>query len=172
MKYVYLCLTLALVPSNAQAAPFGITEGQSIKSLKVQERFGEKSFVISPPRPNSNFSEYVAIATPLHGVCAVIGRTNSFSTFRDAYAKQSVLTKLLSKYGKSTAVRPGERAPLVYTTPNDLPRQWKGQLPYGLDSITIETVGENKRFVVELAYFYNNITKCQNWVPKGDKEGL
>ncbi len=172
MKSVFLCIILAALPTASLAAPFGIGAGTPIKSLDVQARYGQKSFVVRPPKLDSNFSEYIAIATPPHGVCAVIGRTGSFINFSEARAKQSMLTKLLSKYGKSKQIRPGKRAPLIHMTSSDFPRQWKGRLPYNLDSIIVETVEENERFVVELSYFYQNMAKCDNWVPNGDREGL
>ena len=170
-----LCVVLLFwgsVASAATAAPFGIPQGTPIKSLKVVDRFGVRSFVIVPPKPNSNFVDYVAIASPPDGVCALRAATDTFPTYRAAYAKQEQLQRLLSIYGKPKSLSAGADQDWLNMAPGEVPVRWSGALPYGLRSIRLETVGNKGVYKVEVTYSYGNIERCSNWEPRQDRRGL
>lgn len=173
MKTLALAIaTACLSASSAFAAPFGIPQGTPIKTLKVIKSYGGKSFVVMPPTPNPKFSEYDVIATPVHGVCAVIGTTQPYRDYKLAYQEQGQIEKLLARYGKSKPVRPGPQAPRLYMRPSEGPVMWKGGLPDHLSEIVLETIEQGGTFYVQLQYFYRNMSQCKNWEPQQDHSGL
>jgi hypothetical protein len=168
---------LAIIPavviaSAASADPFGVPQGTPVKALHVKEKFGVRSFVIVPPKPNSNFKEYIATATPPHGVCALTATSATFSTFDAAYEKQAQLEKLLSIYGKARTLGPGPDQDWLNMKPGQYPVRWSGALPYGLRSIELGTVGNKGAYKVELTYRYKNVERCVNWEPQQNRDGL
>lgn len=169
---IVIALVAVIVSPNVAAAPFGIAEGTPIKVLIVRGKFGKTSFVVLPPKPNSNFDEYVATATPVHGVCAVTGRTQKFATFREAVEKQKSIAKLLAIYGKPRTVRVTSRTPILEMTLAYSPLEWRGKLPYRLSSVTLDAIKEADAYFVEVSYFYKNMAGCANWEPRQDRKGL
>jgi hypothetical protein len=166
-------LVIGLISSAvAVATPLGIPKGTPIKSLRVKKQYGDKSFVVVPPKANPAFVEYIATATPPHGVCGLTAITKSSPTFDAAYDQQERIEKLLSTYGKPHHVRPSDRADWLNMAPVQGPLEWNRDLPNHISSIVIETVKEAGGYQVELHYFYDNYDRCVNWEPRQNRDAL
>ena len=167
---------LVTCPSvQAFAAPFGIEQGTKISSLKVLRKRGTKTYDIEPTERNSNFDTYGVVATPAHGVCAVIARTKAVQGWPQAKSKRDELAKLLSKYGKPHHVKPdlNDMRALSARPPIDsYDLEWRDRLAPPLSAVLLEVTSSNDGLVVGLTYFYRNMAQCSNWKPKQDGRGL
>ncbi len=165
--------SMLLLPIAAiAAAPLGIAMGTPIKSLKVRAKLGPTLLSVDPPISNPNFQEFEVKATPLHGVCAVVARTEPFPDGEDAASKFFSVIKLLAIYGRPHTVKFGKNSALQHMTVDRFPREWNRALPNNISSIVVEMVDYGKGPAVELVYFYRNMTQCSTWEPKQNRTGL
>nr|WP_315457609.1 hypothetical protein [uncultured Sphingorhabdus sp.] len=167
-----VCSVLAVMASPVSATPFGIAEGTPLSSLTVLSKAGEKTYYVAVPIPNEMLVSYAVIATPRQGVCAIIARTAPSQAFKNTRIVRSKLEQSLSRYGTPKQVKFGSNAPFMHMTSRDFPLQWSKGLPNRLSSIVLETIEEDRAFIVELSYFYKNMTGCSRDIPKGLDTGL
>lgn len=105
-----VCSPVLVEKAAAQTAPveggaFGLEAGQPISSLKIVKNVNKNTYVVTVPRPNSEFESYIAFATDKHGLCKIFAVGKSYENDRYGSETQSVFSKfktiLIQKYGKS-----------------------------------------------------------------------
>lgn len=71
MKRLFLLLAGISLLSSANAQPFGIEMGTSIRNLSDVQEIASFTYRITPPRQHPEFETYVVRATPKQGVCQI-----------------------------------------------------------------------------------------------------
>ena len=105
--FVALAAILAL-PNPAFAQAFGISMGDQIASISIQEDLGNNLYRIAVPSPHPEFETYVLEATPETGACMVrgVGKDHENDAYglsvRAAFAGLS--KALVERYGQREVV--------------------------------------------------------------------
>jgi len=99
-------LALAIVPTYALSAPFGIEPGSRLSSLKTIDDDTGPFYTVSPPTPHPLFATYSVLYTPEEGVCAIraIGELVDDDRYGNELKSkfQQVKSALDKKYGTGT----------------------------------------------------------------------
>jgi len=108
MKSIAITLLLALTPSLVSAAgAFGINMGDDPAALGCTS-IGSGAYACEPSSPHPRFSTYGVLASPSHGICAIVATGETVTVDRTGRAVIDELHRLAirfeSKYGEGKLV--------------------------------------------------------------------
>lgn len=195
-KYVAGAALAALfIAGSAFAGAFGIEQGTPISKLNVTRVVNDstpyKTYRITVPMPNDEFSLYNVSATDSTGVCKITAIGKSYTndgtgaTIRGVFNRFK--TALTAKYGKSTDFdylhanaslsAPTQFADSLKADQRSLVSYWDSDstksLPSDIQSISLRatSIETNETYIV-VAYELGNFDACWAQRPKDTGAGL
>ena len=103
VSVIALASFLSLTPATLSAQAFGVDMGASLSKFEGAEDIGNGNYVISVPRPHSEFESYVVVLSEATGVCMVRGIGKNHNNDRTGAnvrrAFKTLETALNSRYG-------------------------------------------------------------------------
>lgn len=182
---------LLLSPATLSAQAFGVEMGTSLSELKDAVDIGNGNYVISVPRPHSEFESYVVVLSEATGVCMVRGIGKNHSNDRTGSgvrgAFKTIETALNSNYGEGKqsnwlqpralwdgahewvmSIRQNER---LFGT--DWTTEGGAEFPEEILAITMQVraISSDVSYIV-LQYRFSNFEECDREIKAQDASGL
>lgn len=181
----------SLTPTNLSAQAFGIEMGVSLSELEGAEDIGNGNYVISVPRPHSEFESYVVVLSETTGVCMVrgIGKNHNNDrtgiNVRTAFDTLEAALKKTYGAGEQTnwlqprALWDGAHEWVMSIRQNErlFGTDWTvtdgAELPEEIKAITmqIRAVSSDTSYIV-LQYRFSNFEECDREIKAQDASGL
>ena len=190
MRCVIFSALLAMMSTGANAQAFGVGMGDPVSRHNGTGKDGI-DFRVTVPQPNSEFDFYSARATPVTGICRVVGFGNDHKN--DAYgtsvrgAYKSLQSALNAKYGNNKSFdflrtdalwnEDKEFVWSIFKNERTMSTFWDrgegSQLPPNVRAINLRIVAVNSSAAyIVLSYEFDNYDKCEELSDKKDNAGL
>jgi len=188
---ITIAFGLLCIPNSVHAQAFGVVAGAPVSNYAPTPTKEKFTFRIKVPNPNSEFEEYIALATPNAGICKVtgIGKNHNNDSYGNSIRQsfETLQSALSEKYGQSKSydfLKSGS----IWKDDNDfamglvknernLVSFWDSQNSSGnfgkLSGIMLKAhaLGSSTTYL-NLDYEFNNLSKCRENLDEVENKGL